>query len=90
MIATILIMGLAFYWLLLETHWLSINLRYALEQAVELEYQDWETVSDNIGALPIKHRPFWFKHPENMQPLMLYRTPRLNCISGTAIAKHSA
>ena len=69
MIATILIVGLAFYWLLLETRWLTANLRYTLEQAVELERKAWEEIESDIKHLPNKYQPFWLKYPANMQPL---------------------
>jgi len=66
MIATILIVSLAFYWLLLETDWLRIRLLYgAIAQIIEYR-KSWEELKPHDIK---KNHPFWMRFPEHMEPL---------------------
>jgi hypothetical protein len=78
MIATIIIISLAYTWLLLETRYLRLRLDSTAIQAMygqscewiaPPEYVSWESVCNGIWALPERHQPFWYKHPENLSPL---------------------
>jgi len=68
MITTIIIVGLAYAWLLYESRWLTVRLLIGAE-AVIIEYQrkSWEELEPR-GRLN-KQYPFWLRFPEHMVPL---------------------
>ncbi len=64
MIATIIIVGLAFGWLLWETEWLAIQLTCGVYNTEKR--MPWEA----LKPFKIKRSdPFWLRFPEYMQPL---------------------
>lgn len=69
MIATIILVGLGFAWLLRETNYMTIRLMVGDLPLPEYEYITLDGVYSNIWSLPVKHQPFWAKHPNAMQPL---------------------
>lgn len=70
MILSLIIIALAFYWMLWETDYLRVRLLVgAIPQSELLVYKTWDELRETIGIIPNKQKPFWFKYPENMQPL---------------------
>ena len=70
MIVTILIVSLAFYWLLYETDYLRVRLLCgAYIQIIEYQHQSWEEIEPKIKSMPDRFKPFWYKYPEHMHPL---------------------
>lgn len=56
----------AFIWLLKESDCLRINLNYIPETVIR---KSWLELKPLVQSIPDKQKPFWFKHPDNMQPL---------------------
>ena len=66
MLATIVLVSLAFYWLAVETDYFRVNLALIPEV---VERKSWSELEPAAQRIPDKLKPFWLKHPENMQPL---------------------
>ncbi len=63
------ILGLA-YWLMRETNWLRIRLLVGELPVLDTTVRkSWAQIKDAAFLIPVKQRPFWMRHPENMQPL---------------------
>jgi hypothetical protein len=73
MLATILIIGAMFSWLMYETNCLTIRLIIGAipppEAPEVLKFKTWAEIQSDINRLPVKYQPFWHKFPENMTPL---------------------
>ena len=70
MIATIIILGIAFYWMLRETDYLRVKLLVGPYHApIVYEYEDWETIEARLKNLPRKAMPDYIVMPDNYPPL---------------------
>lgn len=67
MILSLITIWIAFCWLLRETDYLRIRLPYG-KIPDKVKRESWEVIRNGL-RIPEKQQPFWFKHPENMQPL---------------------
>ncbi|KKN64734.1 hypothetical protein LCGC14_0488660 [marine sediment metagenome] len=64
MIATIIIIGLAFIWLGYETNWMRVRLPIgASTPIIKQQYTSWNDLENLAQTIPDKQKPFWLKHP---------------------------
>ena len=65
MIATIIIILIALYWLGIESNWLTIRLLFGIDTDKH-ERKTWDELKP---CKVYKNHPFWLRHPSNMSPL---------------------
>jgi len=66
MLATILIVTIALYWLARESDYLRIRLLAGIE-AIQYERKSWDEIKPTCKLT--KQYPFWLRFPEHMSPL---------------------
>ena len=65
-LVTIFAFGLA--WLCHETEFLHVRLPVGKIVQSEIR-KSWDDLKNNLLSVPERYQPFWYKHPEAMQPL---------------------
>ena len=71
MVYSIILVAIAFYWLLKETDYLRVKLPIGAIPVIEIAepiYKTWQELAPN--SYQVKHwHPFFIRHPEFMNPL---------------------